>query len=219
MTRTDYYLVKRLRALLADHEAAIRTLTATLKLLEPSANHAPRQAPNSSAAANPVLSAAITLDHARRNGVTRRNRQPGYHTKTAIEARRKQTAAFLATFDTRKPTPGKLPREYSSLANKLGYLTRKGDGYVRTAKPFIIDIAAVTAQRSAKHVTPAEKPAAPPRPRSKKHERRAATANTLRAYSRTTPKPLARGLVIMVTHGYLKKSGDGYIRTDKPFTV
>ena len=54
--------------------------------------------------------------------------------------------------------------------------------------------------------------------------RRARTLKILDALSTTTPRPfpapsLRGGLGTLLRHGLIKKSGDGYVRTAKPFTV
>lgn len=79
------------------------------------------------------LQAAIDLDAKRRQ--LPKNKQRGYGSVASKAARRKRTLALLAQFgDTPKPAP----KGTTGLGPLLihGYLKRKGDGLVRTAKAF-----------------------------------------------------------------------------------
>lgn len=51
-------------------------------------------------------------------------------------------------------------------------------------------------------------------------KRRQATAKVLARFDRDEPRPNAggRSIGVLVQHGFLKQKGDGYVRTDKPFT-
>lgn len=62
-------------------------------------------------------------------------KKPGYWNPVATAARRKKTAAVLATYDTKKPKPLQ-PKAGLGAAVAAGYLRAQGDGYVRTAKVF-----------------------------------------------------------------------------------
>ena len=53
-------------------------------------------------------------------------------------------------------------------------------------------------------------------PASDAVKRRRATVKFLARFSRTTPRPGGIGISIYAQHGYVRKKGDGYIRTDKP---
>jgi len=85
-----------------------------------------------------TIDAAIALDAQRRGpgprGGMRLDAQPGYGSKANQLIRRKRTAAVLATYDSTTPN-AKVPPAVGTLI-RTGYLRKKGDGYVRTAKVF-----------------------------------------------------------------------------------
>ena len=68
---------------------------------------------------------------------------PGYGSTAAKIERRKASADVLATFDTATPKPlvgsGRPGARLAAPLIRRGYLKKKGDGYVRTAKPFVVD--------------------------------------------------------------------------------
>lgn len=51
-----------------------------------------------------------------------------------------------------------------------------------------------------------------------KSARRKESARLLAKYSTDTPRASVVGAAPLIRHGYLKKSGDGYVRTGKTFT-
>jgi hypothetical protein len=62
-------------------------------------------------------------------------RTPRVQTKEAKREQRARTQALLERYDRNEPRPF-LSRGMQTLL-RWGYLKRKGDGYVRTAKPFV----------------------------------------------------------------------------------
>jgi hypothetical protein len=83
-----------------------------------------------------ALCAPLELESATPRAAAR----PGYGTRRRQRARRKASADLLAAFDTstaREAPPGK-ERAVAPLI-RHGYLKKKGDGYVRTLKPFFVD--------------------------------------------------------------------------------
>jgi hypothetical protein len=68
---------------------------------------------------------------------TKASKKPGYWSPAATAARRKRTAALLATFSPTKPTaPTDAARRGFGALIASGYLKRRPGGYVRTAKVF-----------------------------------------------------------------------------------
>jgi hypothetical protein len=76
--------------------------------------------------AAPAAPAEKSVKHAKKKG---------YWDKAATVARRKKTAAVLATYDTKKAKPLIHKAGLGALI-AAGYLRHQGDGYVRTAKVF-----------------------------------------------------------------------------------
>jgi len=84
----------------------------------------------------PIIDAAVAVDQAR---VKRRYTKKKDQKKAAMQARRQATAELLAQFDRKTPhrPDGNLGRLGIGMAIRHGYLKKKGDGYVRTAKAFV----------------------------------------------------------------------------------
>jgi hypothetical protein len=143
---------EKLERLLAFHENAAAAVRATMALLAavPSSS---RPGPKPSNGIPPTIRAAVAIRRAARPGPkpnrraaasSSRKRKPSaarmYGAK-AIE-RRKGTAAILAQFDPREPRlPGEIEnggKRYGGIGPlvRRGYLKRRGDGFVRTGKPF-----------------------------------------------------------------------------------
>jgi hypothetical protein len=115
--------LKKIEKLYALHDGIATALRTTLQLLRGEAvDRKVETGPD-------VLTAAVRLDAQRRAP-----RAPaGTHT-AMVNERRQKTAALLATMDLHKPTnPG--GRSLGVLIQH-GFIKRKGDGYIRTAKDF-----------------------------------------------------------------------------------
>jgi hypothetical protein len=254
MSSTDHYLVKRLRTLLAQVEAQIaplqvradgfRAAIAAIQEGEPAAGP-PEASPDS------VLQAALALDRSRHastngSGTTRGGHPLGYGSREAETARRQRTGALLDHFAQHPGAPAPTPKQRrtaSILAGK-GYLRRKGDGFVRTRKPWMVErrtaegqaafAAAQTAStgtarsgrpgprrgpaKSSSTPKPTPRPAAALSPRQQAMaERRAISAQLLATFDPTIASRLPPGNTVLVRHGYLAKQGDGYVRTEKVF--
>lgn len=95
-----------------------------------------------------VLQQAIALDAERRNGGTapkrigrppkkggRTSSKRGYGSKETVTERRQRGANFLAAFSRTEP---RQLGEHMGIYVNRGYLVRKGDGYVRTGKEFVV---------------------------------------------------------------------------------
>ena|SRR6188768_230203 len=83
-----------------------------------------------------LASVLDTLDRARQAS-TRAASEPGYGTRQRERERRRASAALLATFDPVVPRDAPAGRERSvAPLIRHGYLRKKGEGYVRTSKPF-----------------------------------------------------------------------------------
>jgi hypothetical protein len=146
MTTHEKGFGARLRKMLADHERKAAAIRLTLELLHGEAAHAKT---NGHAT---VLADAIALDQARaerkaakRKGAAKRIvKKP----RTEVLAQRQRTAEMLAMFDAEKARP------ISEIAEGLGvsvqrtglavllthkYLKRKGDGFVRTKKAYVVN--------------------------------------------------------------------------------
>ena len=59
-----------------------------------------------------------------------------YLGKEALKAQRVRTAAMLAKYDRTKPRPTEAAGRAIGIMVTRGYLVKKGDGYIRTAKEF-----------------------------------------------------------------------------------
>jgi hypothetical protein len=211
-------VINRLLKLLAQHEAAADAIRTTLELLRAD------QGEERSARQGSVIEQALTLDAARRakatgNGASaapaeKPRHPPGYGARDAERARRNRTVAFLSLFSRDTPIPTSQKRLAGQLA-ALGYLRRKGEGFLRTAKPYEAAPAHPPGRRA-----PAEPSAvAHDRAGAATQARRAVTAQLLAEYDRETPKPLVPAVSVLARHGYLKKKGEGYVRTEKAFTA
>jgi len=90
---------------------------------------------NGHATASSSRRATTTIDGALRLDAARRAAKPKPAKKKSKAERRRATVAFLGLFDrdTPRPHPGGGGRGMGPLLLN-GYLKRKGDGYVRTAK-------------------------------------------------------------------------------------
>lgn len=126
-------------------------------------------------------------------------------------------------------TPGKLAKLLAEREADVAAIHRvqaimTGDHVAtKRARPDILaDALALDAKRRAKKTT--RRPA-PPRGQfaAKIHAQRSASAALLRkAEHADRPLPgnkFGRGLGSLVRRGYLKREGDGYVRTDKPYEV
>jgi hypothetical protein len=145
----------------------------------------------------------------------RRSEGKGHH-KAAVLARREQAAAFLAEFDRTIPRPRTYGGKRLGAFISNGYLRQTDEGILRTDKVYEVDPRA---------------PRTAPAPKVKKPNywnkaattaRREKTAAYLDTFSPTKPQPLTdgakHGATALVKNGYLKKRGDGYVRTAKAFT-
>jgi hypothetical protein len=143
----------RLDRLLAYHESAAEAIRTTIGLLNGSAKAAKTNGHNT------VLAEALALDGDRAHKVKAKARakkkKPHRPTgRDAIRVQRQRTAQVLDKFDLKTPRPvAEVAQElgvsskragFSPLINH-GYLKKKDDGYVRTAKPYVVDIFAAEA--------------------------------------------------------------------------
>jgi len=93
-----------------------------------------------------MFEAAIAIDATRRAKAPTTRRKAPPTTKAGLLAQRQATVEFLGEFAANTP---RLPADATG-RRKLGvliahgYLKRKGDGFVRTAKPYHIDPKAAT---------------------------------------------------------------------------
>jgi hypothetical protein len=155
---TNVTVPERLARLLAYHENAAASIRTTIALMA-AAPRDNRGGDRRSAAAlngngnghhlSPIMAEALAVDEKRRAAKSGRTpakknptkKKPGQHYRNLL-AQRQRTANILKLFDTTEPRRG-LPGGKTSHAlgiyTQRGYLQRKGDGYIRTAKPFIVD--------------------------------------------------------------------------------
>jgi hypothetical protein len=121
--------VAQLEQLLAHHERLTVAIRTTLDELRG------RQATRKQGRAANVLQQAVTLDLARVTATrTPRKKRKGAAIADKAAARRR-TAALLASFDATLAKPGQ-SRSIAVLV-RHGFLKKKGDGYVRTSRPFV----------------------------------------------------------------------------------
>lgn len=134
----------RLIQALAYHENAAATLRAALALLD-GAPHAKSARKATNGHAVPAMfEAALAIDATRRGATAKKpgkagKARSGAPSSVKVRAQRQQTADRLAQFDRHIPrlladVPGA-----SGILVAKGYLETKGDGYVRTKKPFVVD--------------------------------------------------------------------------------
>jgi hypothetical protein len=118
----------RIVRLLQHHEAAAAALRTTLELVDTAAAEVKASRPPYN-----IINKALVLD------ATRRKAQPK-RPKLSVEmkkAQRHRTAAILAKYDRTTPKDATIAGKSAGILVTRGYLTWKGDGYVRTAKEFI----------------------------------------------------------------------------------
>jgi len=143
-----YGIHRRLRRLLEYHQGIVDALSTTIAVLEEESEGRKR------GHSADLLASAIQLDAervARRRGRPRKARggsydrttgkvKPGYSSKSSIAARRERSMKFLAHFDRTEPRP--MPPGATAQNSGLGplvnsgYLRKKGEGYIRTAKEY-----------------------------------------------------------------------------------
>jgi hypothetical protein len=119
----------KIERLLAHHEQIAAALRTTLGLLDEGAHETKQQRGSS------VLADAMALDEARRSKGKRKYKKA--MNKAAVQERRARSLAFLKQFDHEKPKRVPNARGIAPLLLH-GYLKRKGDGYVRTAREFSV---------------------------------------------------------------------------------
>lgn len=128
----------RLEQLIAEYRQRIVALETALVLLDEAA---PRRGTGGRVATAIAIDARRRADTNGNGGAPRTltNKDPEYHRPATVKARRARTATFLATFDREhpKPVPGGAAKGLGILIVR-GYLKKKGDGYIRTAKEFIV---------------------------------------------------------------------------------
>jgi Arc/MetJ-type ribon-helix-helix transcriptional regulator len=155
------HVVDQMRKLLAEYEHAAEAIRTTLGLLN---GHATAAKQNGHAS---TITDAMLLDAQRRTAKAARATAPrlskngktlGRPKKTRHDAmlqRRRDTEAFLAAFETTTPITladvktaagGTLPiRGGLGTLLRHGYLKRKGGGFIRTSKAFVVDTRASAA--------------------------------------------------------------------------
>jgi len=83
------------------------------------------------------LDAVLHALNLARTSATRATAQPGYGTPQRERERRHASAVLLASFDPVVPRDAPAGRERAvAPLIRHGYLRKKGEGYVRTPKPF-----------------------------------------------------------------------------------
>jgi hypothetical protein len=145
------YTEAKMRKLLTFHEHAADAIRTTLGLLN---GHDTATKMNGH---KTVIAQALALDAgraAKTKGTAAKKKAPlrnGQH-KAAILAQRKATAKVLGVFDTERPTTLAAAAKEAGVGKihvgpylHRGYLRRKADGYVRTAKPYKVDAATANA--------------------------------------------------------------------------
>ena len=113
----------RLEKALAKHEHIVESLRLALEVMRGEA-HA-----SSAKRAPQVLAQAVQIDAGRRRG---RPRNP--HRGHKVKDQRQRSADFLSQFDATTPSTHSVAG-FASLIRR-GYLKKKGEGYVRTSKPY-----------------------------------------------------------------------------------
>lgn len=171
---------KELEELLAYHQTRADAIRLTLSLLDGTVSE------KKQTGIGTVLRQAAALDSERRKAQPVRS-----GTLAAVRASRQRTAEKLASMSRTEPQPGE--KGFGPLV-QAGYIKAKGDGYVRTTKPFKI---------TQRHDDDGDD--------------RTRTAKRLAAMSMTEPKPYGSGAGILKYHGYLIEKDNGYVRTAKPF--
>jgi hypothetical protein len=120
---------RKLEQLLHYHLQVVQALQTTLGLLNGHADAERKERAPS------ILATAMELDMARRAAKPRAQpKPPGWHTQN-VKRRRAETAKLLDRFDA--TTPSRHPTRTLGVLIQHGFLKKKGDGYIRTAKPFI----------------------------------------------------------------------------------
>jgi hypothetical protein len=127
----------KIERLLAHHEQITAALRTTLGLLDEGAHETKQQRGST------VLADALALDAARRGkrgpyGKRKPSAEARRQSKTDRREQRQRSANFLKLFDTDKPKRVPNSRGIAPLLLH-GYLKRKGDGYVRTAREFSVE--------------------------------------------------------------------------------
>lgn len=131
----------RLQSLLEKHQRIVDALTVTLELLR--GEHAREKQPRVPA----VMRAALAMERARQQhrklptAATggRRAKTTTPRSALAIREQRKRTAVMLKRFSTTVPRriPG-TAREGLGTLKRHGYLVATPEGFLRTAKPFVV---------------------------------------------------------------------------------
>jgi hypothetical protein len=127
-----------------------------------------------------------------------------------IAQQRQLSADYLAQFD--RDTPRTSHNRLTGALVRRGYLRKKGDGYVRSSKPFDV--------MKKKATTREEKPSGTYAAAAK--AKREATAVLLGKFDTNEVRPSSMAeksgsLGVLVTRGYLRKKDGGYVRTAKEF--
>jgi len=122
-------LSKRLDKLLEFHEDMARAVRLTIGALNGHATAAKQNGHTS------VIEQAIELDDQRRTA-KKAKRKKASGSPEAVQKRRRRSVKYLAGFDATHPRPSE-----SGMSSMIarGYLRKKGDGYIRTSKPFHVD--------------------------------------------------------------------------------
>lgn len=148
-------------------------------------------------------------------------------------ARRRQISAdYLEQYDPHQPRMIPSPGNKTLMGPlvRRGYLKKKGDGYVRTSKPFSVQVD-WAARREAKEKRakangtgkPARAAKAPTGSwKAQLATRRQATVDMLAKFDAEEPRPASivenhRVVGVMVQHGYLRQKNGGYVRTEKEY--
>lgn len=203
--------VSKLDRLIAEHEEIVRSLKLAKDLIEGDVREKKLKT-------NGALTEALAHEAVTR-GPSKKKRSPlatGHRFgRGRIAAQRARSEEFLAHFDTKKPTlppsngnGNPIMRSALGPMVRRGYLAKKGDGYIRTTKPYVVNPGQAWKHKAPTNGHPTER------------QRREISAAFLAEFDPETPKTVkSKLLASMLRTGYLKRKGDGYIRTAKEFLV
>ena len=122
--------IKTLERLASAHEEHARAIRHTIGLLVESQSAGKRKATAT------ILDGALALDAERIEATRPKGKRDGSFI-AAKRAKRRETAGVLASLDAKTPRPITGQGKVSALLQN-GYVKRKGAGYVRTSKPFVV---------------------------------------------------------------------------------
>lgn len=205
----------RLLQLLAHHEHAAEAIRTVLRLL----GTADQERASTNGAS--VQAKALALESDRVDSRTASGSRGSRENQLAVRA---GTAALLERMDRKTPTAPYVLGHHAGALVASGHIQHRGDGYVRTAKPF--DPKRIVSSRGRKAAVAAtvepRRRGRPPGPkraqRRSPEERRASTLALLQALATPTEFPEGKtppGIGILKHHGYVKHTAKGWVATGK----